>query len=98
MIEHTVTFALKPELSPEDIDAFFSAADELSTIPGVRDMQIHRQVSEKNPHQYRISMKFFSPEDYDGYNMHDLHSRFLEKYWFTQVADFQEADFVTMPK
>lgn len=96
MIEHTVTFSLKERLSRETISHFFAEVQKLSTIPGVREMQIHRQISEKNPHQYRISMKFSSQEDYDCYNGHKIHKDFVEKYWLTKVADFQEADFVLL--
>ena len=96
MIEHTVTFRLvHPAGSPEEA-AFLAAARELTTIPGVRDFTIKRQTSPKLAHDFGIAMEFANQSDYDAYNSHPLHVRFLEEHWFKEVAAFQEADFVVM--
>jgi hypothetical protein len=93
MIEHTVTFRLvHPAGSPEEA-AFLEAASELASIPGTLDYTIKRQTSPKLDHHFGISMRFASEEDYAAYNAHPMHTRFLERHWFPEVADFQEADF-----
>lgn len=96
MIEHTVTFRLvHPAGSPEEA-AFLAAARELATIPGVRDFAIKRQTSPKLVHDFGIAMFFADQGDYDAYNAHPLHVRFLEEHWFEEVEAFQEADFEVM--
>ncbi|MCB1205682.1 MAG: Dabb family protein [Verrucomicrobiae bacterium] len=93
MIEHTVTFRLvHPAGSPGETD-FLAAARELAAIPGVLDYTIKRQTSPKLDHTFGISMRFASQEDYDAYNVHPLHERFIRERWIPEVADFQEADF-----
>lgn len=96
MIEHTVTFRLAHEPGSVEEVEFLFAAGHLDSIPGVQDFCIRRQVSEKNPHAFYISMKFATQEDYDQYGQHPLHLRFLEERWFKEVVDFQEADFVDL--
>lgn len=92
-IEHTVTFRLKhPAGSKEEI-SFLNAAAELATIPGVLDFQLRRQTSPKNPHTFGISMQFDSAAQYQAYNDHPLHVRFVQQRWIPEVVDFQEADF-----
>ncbi len=93
MIEHTVTFSLKhPTGSPQEQE-FLDAAAELAAIPKVRDYSIRRQTSPKNAHTFGISMKFDSVADFKEYADHPMHTAFIEKYWLTEVTDFQEADF-----
>jgi heme-degrading monooxygenase HmoA len=94
MIEHTVTFSLAhPPRSAEE-DSFLAAAGELSSIPGVHDFRIRRQVSAKHPHAFQITMRFASQEDFDAYTGHPSHGAFVEERWLREVSDFQEADFV----
>lgn len=96
MIEHTVTFRLvHPVGSPEEA-TFLAAARELASLPGVRDFTIKRQTSPKLLHDFGIAMFFANQSDYDAYNAHPQHVRFLEEHWFREVAEFQEADFVAM--
>lgn len=93
MIEHTVTFRLKHAAGSEEETLFLNAAAKLSTIAGVQDFKIRRQTSPKNSHTFGISMRFDSSADYQAYNVHPLHVRFVEERWLPEVADFQEADF-----
>lgn len=94
MIEHTVTFQLiHPSGSPEEAE-FLSSADALKTIPGVQDFKIQRQVSEKHPHPFRITMKFATQADYSSYDAHPQHQAFVKDRWLKEVSEFQEADFV----
>ncbi|EAQ82262.1 Dabb family protein [Blastopirellula marina] len=93
MIEHTVTFRLKPNLKPEVANDFLQVASELANIQGVREFAIRRQVSPKCAHAFGITMKFASQAEYDHYSSHPLHEAFVKNYWLTHVEDFQEADF-----
>ncbi len=95
-MEHTVTFRLKHAAgSPAEAD-FLSAAAELVSLPGVKDIQIRRQVSPKNSHTFGISMNFDGDEEFQAYRIHPLHTEFVEKRWIPEVEDFQEADFDTL--
>lgn len=96
MIEHTVTFSLIHAPGSSAEAEFLNAASELKTIRGVQDFRIRRQVSEKHPHAYDISMKFPSQANYDFYLAHPQHVSFVQDRWLTEVADFQEADFVAL--
>ncbi len=94
MIEHTVTFCLVHDSgSPEEAD-FLQTAAGLIAIPGVRDFKIQRQISEKHPHPFRITMTFAAQAEYDRYCEHSLHTTFVHERWLKEVRDFQEADFV----
>ncbi|QDU80526.1 Stress responsive A/B Barrel Domain protein [Polystyrenella longa] len=93
MIEHTVTFRLKPTVDRQTEEIFLNAALELSTIPGVQDFAVRQQVSPKNSHQYGITMNFDSQNEYDEYSAHPRHTEFIHSYWLKYVDDFQEADF-----
>lgn len=96
MIEHTVTFCLShPAGSPEEAN-FLEAAATLSRIPGVRDFRIRRQVSDKHPHAFGITMRFATQEEYDAYRGHPIHNEFVRERWLEEVTDFQEADFLEL--
>ncbi len=96
MIEHTVTFSLAHASGSSEETNFLQTADKLKAIPGVLNYKIQRQVSEKHPHQFRITMAFATKSEYDGYCAHPLHMAFVEKRWLKEVSDFQEADFVDL--
>ena len=98
MIIHTVQFKLKAELNAEEKKDFFEKAHSLTTIPGVNHFKVYDQVSDKNSFSYCFSMEFVDQATYDFYSNHPLHSEFVEKYWLTKVASFQEADFQASEK
>ena len=94
MIEHTVTFSLKHLPGSDEERSFLAAAAGLIAIPGVKDFAIRRQVSEKHPHAFGITMRFDSQADYEAYNAHPQHSAFVAERWLKEVESFQEADFI----
>jgi hypothetical protein len=96
MIEHTVTFRLRHAPGSPAESAFLAAAHELAAIPGVRDFAIRRQVSPKYDHSFGITMRFADQAAYDLYNSHPLHMAFVRDRWASEVAVFQEADFVLL--
>lgn len=96
MIEHTVTFRLSHAPDSLEEAEFLQTAAELKVIPGVQNFTIQRQVSEKHPHQFRITMTFSTQAEYDRYCAHPLHMTFVEERWLKEVSDFQEADFVDL--
>lgn len=93
MIEHTVTFQLKHAPGSPEEQAFLSAAFVLAEIPGVKDLTIRRQTSQKNKHPFGISMCFESEVEYQSYRAHPVHEDFVQQYWVKEVVDYQEADF-----
>lgn len=95
-IRHMVIFNLKDEGSI-DVSTFLKDSKRiLSSIPGVLAFEVDQQVSIKNPYQYGFSMFFNNEEAYKQYNAHSEHQKYLDKYWFSYVADFMEIDLVTI--
>ena len=94
-IQHTVVFRLTHEAESAEERAFLAdARDALTTIPGVRDFTIRRQVSPKSTLTHQFSMSFDDQAAYDAYNVHPVHVGFVEGRWVPEVAEFQEYDFV----
>jgi len=94
MIRHTVAFKLKHAPGSEAEAAFLEAARVLTTIAAVRNFEWLRQVSPKNPFAFGFSMEFASQQDYESYNVHPEHVRFVETRWKPEVVDFLEIDYV----
>lgn len=93
MIRHTVVFRLRHPTGSAPERDFLQAAEVLATIPGVRSFERLRQVGLKNPFTFGFSMEFEAQEDYDRYNVHPEHVRFVESRWKPEVADFLEIDY-----
>lgn len=94
-IQHTVVFRLQhPAGSLEEQQFLADAHDQLTSIPGVTEFTINRQVSEKSDLVWQFSMRFESQVEYDAYNEHPTHVAFVETRWLTEVEAFQEYDFI----
>jgi len=91
MIHHTVSFRL--EESADD-DTFWSRVDERSTLAGVRQFRVLRQVGAKNSFTHALSMYFDSQTDHDAYDDDADHVAFVRDVWIPNVADFIELDYV----
>jgi hypothetical protein len=93
-----VVFNLKSEEEGgAGADAFFAKAEELLwPIPHVSNAARYSQTSAMCPYQYGFSFDFASQDDYDAYNSHPAHLRFLAGWWKKQVSGFMEIDFVRM--
>jgi hypothetical protein len=94
-IQHTVVFRLvHPQGSPR-ADAFLADARALlSSIPGVQQFAIRRQVSQKSDLTHQFTMVFADAAVYQDYNDHPTHVAFVAERWMPEVAEFQEYDFV----
>jgi hypothetical protein len=96
-IEHTVVFRLAhPAGSPAESEFLAAARSALTTIPGVTDFTVRRQVSEKSDLAWQFSMRFADQATYDAYNAHPVHVEFVANRWQTEVVAFQEYDFTTV--
>jgi hypothetical protein len=62
----------------------------------VRSFEQLRQVSPKSSFRFSFSMEFADAAAYDSYNEHPFHQSFVAERWATEVADFQELDFVPL--
>lgn len=93
MIRHTVVFRLKHPAGSEAEQNFLHAAQPLANIPGVQKFEILRQISNKNPYQFGISMEFANNAVYQTYNEHPDHVRFVQERWIPEVAEFMEIDY-----
>jgi hypothetical protein len=93
MIRHTVIFKLKHTAGSRSELDFLQAARKLADIPTVKNFECLRQISDKNSYEFGLSMEFTSTEDYQVYNAHPDHVKFVETRWIPEVADFMEIDF-----
>lgn len=94
MIRHTVSFTLKhPKGSPEE-KAFLDAILALKEIPGVLQFERLVQTGRKNKFHFGLSMEFLNQEAYDAYNVHPLHTAFIQQRWIPEVEDFLETDYI----
>jgi hypothetical protein len=94
-IQHTVVFRLvHPSGSPEEAAFLADGRAALTSIPGVEDFRITRQVSPKSDLAHQFSMVFADDAAYQAYNDHPTHVAFVADRWAPEVAEFQEYDFV----
>ncbi len=94
-IIHSVIFNLKhPSGSDEETRFIDDGRSILSSIPSVINFKVYRQVSPKNDYSFGFSMEFANSEDYESYNVHPLHVKFVEERWVTEVERFLEIDYV----
>jgi len=96
-IQHTVVFRLVHETGSAGESEFLAIAREtLIAIPGVTEFTVNRQVSPKSDLAWQFSMVFADQGAYDAYNVHPVHLGFVSSRWQSDVAAFQEYDFVTL--
>jgi hypothetical protein len=94
-IQHTVVFRLSHAEGSAEEQAFLAdARAALTSIPGVDDFQVNRQVSPKSDLGHQFSMVFADEAAYQAYNDHPTHVAFVAERWVPEVAEFQEYDFV----
>ena len=94
-IQHTVVFRLvHAPGSPEEAEFLDTARSTLTSIPGVTEFAVRRQVSPKSDLRHWFTMVFADQAAYDAYNTHPAHVGFVERRWVPEVAAFQEYDFV----
>ncbi|WP_396667834.1 Dabb family protein [Microbacterium sp. R86528] len=97
-IQHTVVFRLVHSAGSAEESEFLDAGpDILAAIPGVQNFAVARQVSAKSALTHQFSMSFADQSAYDAYNNHPDHVAFVANRWVTEVAEFQEYDFVDGP-
>lgn len=94
MIRHTVAFKLKHPSASELETSFLKAAQILTSIPTVRNFEWLRQVSPECKFEFAFSMEFASVQDYEAYNVHPDHVRFVKTRWEPEVEDFLVIDYV----
>lgn len=92
-IRHSVIFTFNEGMSSDEKQVFFDEVRKLSTIRGVENFEILKQVSVKNKFEHGILMEFKDNEAYQYYNNHPNHVEFVQNIWLKQVDDFLEIDF-----
>ncbi|MBD8079701.1 Dabb family protein [Cellulosimicrobium arenosum] len=97
MIQHTVAFRLVHAAdSPEEVEFLATARRTLTSIPGVRDFTVSRQVSAKSTLTFQFSMVFADAATYAAYDAHPAHQGFVAERWVPEVAEFAELDLVPL--
>jgi hypothetical protein len=95
MIRHTVCFSLvHPEGSTAETAFLRDARAILTAVPGVADFAISRQVGTQSDLRFQFAMTFPDAEQYAAYDAHPDHQGFVRSRWVTEVAAFQELDFI----
>lgn len=93
-IRHMVVFNLKyPKDSPEANRFIRTAKEAFDQISSAQNVMQCYEISPKNNYDYGFSFDFMKAEDYEAYNNHPLHVRFVEEHWKTEVTEFMEIDF-----
>lgn len=93
-IRHSVILKLKSGITEEHRTNFWKAVDELKTLPGIENFEVLKQISPKNKFEWCISMEFANQEIYDAYNIHPVHTAFVQNQWIPLVEDFLEIDYL----
>ena len=92
-IRHMVVFNLKyAKEDPRAKDFIETAKKVFAGIPFARNVMQCWEISPKNNYTYGFSFDFMKPEDYESYNNHPDHCKFVEARWNTEVTDFMEID------
>lgn len=93
-IVHSVIFTLKHARGSEAEAQFLKdGRSTLTAIPVVKNFNVYRQVSPKNDYSFGFSMEFANSADYEAYNAHPLHEKFVNERWLTEVERFLEIDY-----
>ncbi|WP_199619437.1 Dabb family protein [Paenibacillus alkalitolerans] len=94
VIRHMVIFNLKHPTGSQEAEKFLhDGRSILTSIPVVQNFEVFNQVSSKNDYDYGFSMEFSSQADYEAYNEHPLHVKFVQERWLVEVERFLEIDF-----
>lgn len=94
-ITHTVVLRLSHAAgSAAEADFLTAAQRSLSSLPGVLDFTISRQVSGKTEMTHQISMRFEDQTRYDAFKVDPIHRAFVTERFLPEVAAHQEYDFV----
>jgi len=93
MVKHSVIFTFKQEVDKKTQEVFLNESAKLADIPGVKNLEVLKQVSSKNNYEYGILMEFDNDDIYQSYNNHPKHQQFIEQYWLKYVDQFMEIDF-----
>jgi hypothetical protein len=91
---HSVIFNLKHAKGSEEETRFIEDGRAiLSSIPVVRNFKVYRQTSPKNDFAFGFSMAFDDAADFEAYNVHPMHEKFVKERWEAEVEDFLEIDY-----
>ncbi len=96
MIRHAALFRLTHAQGSAEEAGFLDALAGLRAISSVNDFEVSREISQKNPYDFAVSMRFTDQVAYDTYNTHPLHTAFVRDRWIPEVADFMEHDTVSL--
>ena len=93
-IHHIVSFRLKYEKDSPDAQKFIEESKSvLGKIPNVASYEVGYEVSPKNSFDYMFYFIFENEDDYQSYNNHADHIKYVEQRWLNEVAEFAECDF-----
>lgn len=93
MIRHTVLFKLKHQKNSPEEASFFASANKLQSIPGVKNFELLKILSQNNEFDFGISMEFDDQATYMNYTNHADHTNFVKEIWLNEVVAFNEIDY-----
>ncbi len=93
-IRHMVIFCLKHyKGSPEEERFLQDSESILSSIPGVKNLEVMRQAHIKNDYDFGIAMEFDNKTAYDSYVTHPTHVDYVQERWSKEVTRSLDIDF-----
>lgn len=95
MISHLVLIRLRGGLGRDREERFLAQAREvLGPIPGVRNLQVGRNLRAESTHPFALVMEFADEAALRAYQAHPEHQRFLADIIGPLVEDKQVLDYV----
>ena len=94
MIRHSVVFSLKHAHGSLQEKAFLrDSKAALEAIPGVKKLEVLKQVNPGSKYRFVLSMEFADQAAYDAYNKHPRHVAYVRDRFEREVSTFLELDY-----
>ncbi|MDK3157907.1 Dabb family protein [Kamptonema cortianum] len=94
MIQHIVYFKLKPSVTPEKLDEMIiETRIRLLKIQGVTNLKVGKNVDEKSPWQFFLSLDLESMERLELYRDDPIHIKYVEQIIKPNTDDRMAQDF-----
>ena len=91
-IRHVLIFNLKRNTSEANQQRFFEGMAALSSIPGISNFDVSKQINANTKYKYVLTMDFDSNESYQAYIKHAKNQEFVKSFWLKMVDDYLVID------
>lgn len=91
-IHHLLIFNLKSNTSESEQQSFFEGMNAISSLSGISNFGIAKQINPNTKFKYVLSMDFDSKENYQTFIKHPKNQEFVQAFWLKMVEDFLVID------